>query len=385
MAAAFGMLGLAELVRNGLLVGLLSNAIDQKLGLPVALAATAWAVHLGADTVMRGPAGLMIARYGPRWPMLLGAAVCLLAVLLFPLTAHRAWLLLLVAALQGVGFSAMWPGVMNLTADSAREGYQARALTFVGAAAMPFVGAGVLLFAALNARPAAYAFALAAALQALALVLVPFVPRRRPTAAAVDGPPPRLGAAALRPLLPLLPAAFMQTLTMTLIGFWIFRLAPHFGLSYGMTVGLLGFCAVLGYGLMPFTGRLADGGRGRLCVMVGYALLSLGLAGFLLTPPLWALFAFGTVAGVGYAFLTPGWAALVTQTLPEAERPGAWGLLMTAENIGVALGPVVSGLMLSAMGPTGPFAAGAGLALATSLLYVFTRFGRAPAPKATGA
>ena len=79
------------------------------------------------------------------------------------------------------------------------------------------------------------------------------------------------------------------------------------------------------------------------------------------------------LVGVGYAFIMPGWAALVTGRLPEAERPAAWGALMTVENVGTSLGPLVGAFAYRTLGPTGPFITGASLALLTALGYVVFR------------
>ncbi|MFD1732602.1 MFS transporter [Deinococcus malanensis] len=173
--------------------------------------------------------------------------------------------------------------------------------------------------------------------------------------------------------MPLLPAALMQTLTQALIGNWLFRMAPKFGLEYWDLVALLVVGGAVAFGSMPFTGRIADRGRARLAVTVGYALVALGLAGFAFMPPVWTLFLLAACTGLGYAFLTPGWAALVAQTLPEAQRPAAWGVLMTVENGGFAAGPLLGGLALQQAGVRGPFALGAVLALITSLGYVLFR------------
>lgn len=374
MSAAL-TLGLAEFVRNGLYAAYLTQVIDTRFGLPLAAAASAWTVHLVADTLMRGPAGALINRFGLRAVMFAGAALSLLAVALLPL-AHHLWLLLLLSALHGVGFSAMWPGTMNLTADAAREGYQGRALTFVNVAVTPLIGAGVLVYGALAGRGDSVPLTLAIGIQAGATLLSLLVPRQRPMQGESGAvATPRLPTAQLaRQLAPLLPAAFMQTLTLTLLGLWLFRIAPGLGLDYWGLVGLLVTGGVAAFAAMPLTGKVADGGRALLAVTLGYALVGAALAGFVLKPPVAVMYLLGPLAGVGYAFLAPGWAALVTRVLPEAQRPAAWGVLMSVENIGVALGPLLGALAYDHLGgATGPFKVSAALALLTSLGYVLFR------------
>lgn len=370
VGAAALTLACAEFVRSGLYAAYLSQVTDTLFHLPPAVAGAAWTAHVVADTVMRGPAGALIQRYGPRRVVLAGVVLSLTALsLLF--AAHSAWLLLLIAALHGVGFSPMWPAAMNLTADAARPGYEGRVLTVVSTSVMPLTGLGFMAYGLLARRGDLLPVWIALGLLASAALLALLLPDRRAAPPAEQAPqqPRRLTQA----LLPLLPAALMQTLTQSVIGYWLFRTAPKFGLTDWHLIALLVTGGVVAFGSMPFTGRVADGGRARLAVTVGYGLVALGLAGFALLPPVWALFPLAACAGLGYAFLTPGWAALIAQTLPEAQRPAAWGVLMTVESAGFAAGPLLGGLALQAIGVRGPFALGAVLALITSLGYVVFR------------
>lgn len=376
VVAAALTLACSEFVRSGLYGAYLQQAAPGLLGLPkkeaVAVAATAFSVHFITDTVMRSPVGVLISRRGVRPVMLAGAALCVVAMALLTLT-HSIWLLLLVAALHGVGFSALWPGLVNLTAEAAYESHQGRTLTAVTMSVMPSVGLGVLVLGALGGRPFGQVALLIVAVQALALVGALFV-RVRPRPVPAERPPARTRIrVAARALAPLIPAAFMQTLTLTLLGPLLFTLYPELGLSYWSMVGVLGVGGVVAFASMPFTGRVADGGRARLAVTLGFALLGLGLALFAATPPVWTLFPLAALVGLGYAFLSPGWAALVVSRLPEAERPAAWGVLMTMENIGTSLGPLLGAFAYRQYGLPGPFVTGAVLAALTALGYVAFR------------
>ncbi|THF86346.1 MFS transporter [Deinococcus sp. KSM4-11] len=377
--AAVVALGGSEFVRSGLYGAYLQQAAPHLLGLPkkeaVAVAATAFTVHFISDTVMRSPAGVLIARHGARPVALVGAILSLIAMTLLLTVTHSVWLLLLIAALHGVGFSAMWPTLMNLTAEAAHETHQGRTLTAVSMAVTPMIGLGVLLLGALGGRPYGQVMGLVVAVQALSLAAAFALPARRGRREPSPQRPParsRLKVAA-RALAPLIPAAFMQTMTMTLLGPLLFTLYPELGLSYWSMVAVLGTGAVVAFASMPFTGRIADRGRARLAVMLGFTLLALGLGGIATTPPLWALFPLAALVGVGYAFIAPGWAALVVSRLPERERPAAWGALMTFENIGTSVGPLVGAFAYRQLGTPGPFAVGAVLATVTALGYIIFR------------
>ncbi|MFC4426760.1 MFS transporter [Deinococcus navajonensis] len=372
--AAAVTLACAEFVRSGLYAGYLIPVIDSPqhmYQLPAAVGGFAWTTHLVTDTLMRGPAGLMLQRYGPRRVVLGGALLCLLALsLLF--FVKSAWMLLLVAALHAVGFSPMWPATMNLTADAAKAGYEGRVLTTVSTAVMPLSGLGLIVYGAVGRTTDLLPVLMTLGVMGAGTLLSLLLPLRRtltPVAVPEEGRP-RLNPSVLPALLPLLPAALMQTLTQSLIGAWLIRIAPSFGLEYWQLIALLVVGGGVAFASMPLTGRVADQGRARLTVTIGYALVGLGMLGFTLLPPLWLLFVLAGVIGLGYAFLTPGWAALVAQTLPEAQRPAAWGMIMTVESAGTAAGPSLGGLALQLAGVRGPFALSGLMALVTALGYV---------------
>ncbi|GBF03850.1 major facilitator superfamily transporter [Deinococcus aerius] len=377
VAAAALALACAEFVRSGLYGAYLTQASPELLGLPereaVAVAATAFSAHFLTDTLCRGPAGALIARYGARRVLLAGSALSLAALALLP-GVHIGWELILMAAVHALGFAALWPAAMNLTAGAARPGYQGRALTLVSMCVMPMIGAGFLLLGALAPGGTTLVPLLVLGVQALGLIAVLGVPGRGPRlAAAAPTPRRRRMRVAARALAPLLPAALMQTLTLTLLGPLLFTLARELGLDFWGMVVMLVVGGAAAFGSMPLTGRVADRGRARLALVVGYSLIGLALGTIAGTPPVWALYGLAAVAGLGYAFVAPGWAALVAGTLPEAERPAAWGAVMTVENAGTALGPLVGAFAYRHLGTPGPFLVGAVLALLTAGGYTLFR------------
>lgn len=371
VVAAALVLICAEFVRSGFYMGYLARVIDTSYHLPVTVVGAAWSAHLTADTLMRGPAGALLQKFGPRLVVMAGAALCLLAFALLPL-AHAGWMIFVVAVLHGIGFSPLWPATMNLTADAAKEGYQGRTLSLVSTSVMPFTGVSLFIYGALAKSWAVWpTVLLSLAFLGLSLLLSLSLPQRRITVQQDEKPHTTREVA--RALVPLIPAALMQTLTQSMVGAWILVVAPKLGLSDWHLMALLALGGGLAFGAMPFTGKVADRGRARFAVALGYALVGLGFLGFALTPPLWALFALVAVVGLGYAFLTPGWAALITQMLPEQQRPAAWGVLMTVESGGFAAGPLLGGLAIAQAGPAGLFGLGAVLALLTAGGYTLFR------------
>lgn len=377
VVAAALVLMFAEFVRSGFYMGFLART-NTHFHLTDFAVGAAWSAHLYTDTLMRGPAGAAIQRFGPKRVVMAGAALCLAALSLL-LVAQSNWMIFLIAILHGIGFSPMWPATMNMTADAAKDGYQGRVLSLVSTSIMPMAAAGTFVFAVLAVRvnPSAVIIMTLSVLTA-GLLLTLTLPNRRP-AHIEEAHKEKVSTSVWRALLPLLPAALMQTLTQSLIGSWIMKLSPRLGLSDLDLIGLLIVGGALAFGAMPFTGKVADRGRARFAVALGYALVGLAFVGFATLPPVWALFILAPIAGLGYAFLTPGWAALITQMLPEAQRPSAWGVLMTVESAGFAAGPLLGGLALAKggaeHGPNWLFGTGAALALLTALGYtVFRRY-----------
>ena len=371
------LLACAEFVRSGLYAGYLPQVVGDLLGLPranaVVFSGSAFTAHFIADTAMRGPAGAALLRFGLRPVVLAGAALSLFALFLMSVT-HTGWVLLLAAALHGAGFSPLWPAVMSLTTASAHATHQGRVLTTVSMSVMPFIGLSVLTLGALAQAPHGAVFGLCLALLAASLALGLLLPQRLPSAKEPAPQDRRQGVrVAARALAPLIPAAFLQTLTMALLGPLLFTLYKDLGLTYWGMVALLGLGGAVAFGSMPQTGKLADLGRARLAVTLGFACLALSLGGIALRPAAWALYPLAALLGLGYAFIAPGWAALVAQRLPEAQRPAAWGTLMTVENLGTSLGPLLGAFAYRTLGVPGPFVTGAALALLAALGYVAFR------------
>ena len=380
-AAAFS-LACAEMIRSGLYLSYLgqSTLAQDALGVAPSVVGLAWALHIGADTVMRGPAGLLIARYGLRPVMIAGAALSLLALALLP-AAHAGWALLLIAVLHGVGFSAAWPGAMNLTADSTEDGVQGRALTAVSMVILPFIGLGYFLFGTLRDAPLQSVYLLSLGVLGLSLLAAFLLPAR-----AVRGPAREVMNAearreVLRRLRPLLPAALMQTVTLSLFGQVLFRVTDELNLTYWTMIAILVTGGAAAFGSLPFIGKVADRGRATLTLTAGFGLIALGMGGIALLPPTWALFPLAALVGLGFAGVQPGWGALVTRTLPEPQRPAAWGVLMTLENIGTAVGPLLGTLAFVQLGARGPFALGALLSLLATVFYVLFRHAFPPAQR----
>lgn len=376
------LLGLCELVRTGLYVGFLPQQLGSE-GLPLTAAGLAWTVHYGADTLCRSPGGHLVERFGLRPVLAASALVSLITVFAMPF-ASTTLILVMLAALHGAALSPIWPAVMTLSSVLAPEENQPRAVSLVSVAAGPFTGIGFLGIGALSSLHFAstnatsrlhdiggWPLAVLLGVQGAALLLAFTLrsSRLRP-----DIPKRQTAPTSLRRTLAfLLPAALVQTLALSLLGPVITPFTEHMGLGQWGLVGLLVVGAGTAYSLLGVTGRLTSRYGPRPMLVLGLLLAAAGLALMATLPPVWVYFVLAALLGVGYACLLPGWGGLVSSLLPQEGRAASWGVVMTAENVGMASGPLLGTFAWDRLGMTAPFLVGAALFVLTASVYLWPR------------
>jgi EmrB/QacA subfamily drug resistance transporter len=97
-------------------------------------------------------------------------------------------------------------------------------------------------------------------------------------------------------------------------------------------------------------GRFGDTFGRRPLLYIGLALF--GIASFFsgLASGGYSLILFRALQGLGVAMIIPSSLALISDTFPESERGRAIGIWTSATGIGLALGPVVGGVITSSLG-----------------------------------
>jgi EmrB/QacA subfamily drug resistance transporter len=116
-------------------------------------------------------------------------------------------------------------------------------------------------------------------------------------------------------------------------------------LQWVMTILMLALTAC-----MVISGKLADLYGRRLCLYAGlisFAVSSL-IAGF--SPTINWLIAARFLQGISIAFLYTAPVAIIPSLFPEHHRGRATGLLIGANGLGLAIGPVIGGLIVSTLG-----------------------------------
>jgi MFS family permease len=102
--------------------------------------------------------------------------------------------------------------------------------------------------------------------------------------------------------------------------------------------------------LLAPVGRLADAFGRKQLYLYGFALFTLASAACGLAPTLPLLIGFRVLQAVGAALLQANSVALVTTSVPAERVRGALGVQAAAQALGLALGPVVGGVLVQGLG-----------------------------------
>ncbi len=77
--------------------------------------------------------------------------------------------------------------------------------------------------------------------------------------------------------------------------------------------------------------------------------------------------------GVAYSMTLPSWHSVPDFAINREKRGAMWGMFMTIEGLGTALGPIVGGRLWDLVSPQAPFFLSGGVVGTMGLLYVFLR------------
>ncbi|TSA88147.1 MFS transporter [Deinococcus detaillensis] len=372
------LLMVSEFVRAGLIVAFLPLMAAQ-YGLSTAQVGSIVGIHYLMDALAKGPVGLVTQRLG-LGGALIGSSVLGLGVILAVLGGAGFWPLLMLAAVWGVFYAALWPSVMAVSQQYAVTGREARALSLTNLSVAPGIALGTLGIGQLMLRSPAGVPTLLLAAQAVVTVLALSLAALRLSSGEkgsgeTGGNETRSQSfehwkAQWQKVAALLPAAFAQMLAPGLLVTLFYPLLRRLNLSLTDLLGpaVLGGACLLAALLLA--GRLADQLSPRAVLGPGLLLLAFtfGLGGYsaeLLTRSLWLIAA---LIGLGYGTFMAGWNGLVGQTLPPQNRAAAWGVVMATEALGYSLGPVLGGALWQS-GGVRVFWLGAGVFLLAQLYY----------------
>ena len=123
------------------------------------------------------------------------------------------------------------------------------------------------------------------------------------------------------------------------------HLAPAWS---GLVAGWIGLSGLV---LAIPTGALADRIGSRRALLAVAAVLAVGFAAFGQVHTSWQAIGVGTLLGLGGAPLIGVWNTVLSGAVPVADRQLMFGLLFAVNNLGVAIGGVVGGLIADVHAP----------------------------------
>ncbi len=371
-----GILGLAEFARGALIVSLLPAFVTGPLGAPITIVGWALSSHYFLDTVFRGPSGWLVDRIGPPRVLTIGVAIEILALIGAMNTHSPDWVIVFVAIL-GIGTATHWPAVVTGTNRLTPPERRASIMGLVFAAWLTGAGLGpVFINFLLQGRDrTAFLVLIAADIVAFIFTIVVYDPRLSHIHEAKDRVHNWLKT--LKPFRAVLPGMFVQNMTM---GVMLPILQPfvsrvlHFNhwQFAELLVGSGAFTVLL---LVPM-GRFTDRFGLKVPLIAGFFLAGGSLAAVGLLRHFWPLIFAGGLLGFSYAMILPSWNAFLAGMIPKEIEGWLWGVFMTVEGMGMAVGPII-GARLFGYRIWAPFMVSAAILLIMGVFYTVYPLGKA--------
>jgi EmrB/QacA subfamily drug resistance transporter len=144
--------------------------------------------------------------------------------------------------------------------------------------------------------------------------------------------------------------AFIGQVDASIVQLILPALESHFhanlsSVSWVATAYLLAYAS-----LLPVFARLSEMFGRKSLYLAGYAVFAMATVCCGMAPSLRALIAFRVLQGVGGSLLGANSLTILAKAAGPARRGRAMGLFATAQAIGISLGPIVGGVLLSTLG-----------------------------------
>lgn len=335
------ILGLAEFSRGALIVSLLSAYVTGPLGASITIVGWALSSHYFMDTVFRGPSGWLVDRLGVTRILTAGLVIEILAFVGIMNTMSPDWVIVFVALL-GVGTATHWPAVVtgiNRLTPTERRGSM---MGMVFAAWLTGSGIGPVLINFLLGGRDRLAFLVLIAADILAFSISLTVSDSRLQQMIKHSSPIRHRFRVLWPFRFVIPGMFFQNMT---LGIMLPILQPftsrvlHLN-HWQFAELLLGSGAFTVLLLVPM-GKITDHFGLRVPLVGGFFVAGVSLLGFGLLRHFMELVLIGGILGLSYAMILPSWNAFLAEMIPKDMEGWLWGVFMTVEGFGMAVGPIV--------------------------------------------
>lgn len=363
------ILGLAEFARGALLISLIPAYITGPLAAPLILVGWAVSSHYFLDTVCRGPAGWLVDRVGPARVLTLGLAIEVMALVAAMNTRHPDLVVIFVAIL-GVGTATHWPAVVTGANRLTPTQQRASVMGLIFATWLTGAGIGPVAINFLLGGQDRVAFLILVVADVMAFVATILLTDPRLGAQMHESVHPGRWLKVLWPFRTIIPGMFLQNMTLGLM-MPILQPFTHQVLKlsqWQFAELLLGSGAFTVLLLVPM-GRITDRFGLKVPLVGGFFLAGLSLIGLGLIRQFLLIVLIGGLAGLAYAMILPAWNAFLANQIPKEIEGWLWGVFMTVEGLGMAVGPVV-GARLFELASWAPFLASAGVLLIMGSYYL---------------
>lgn len=333
---------------------------------------------LGA-VLSRASATTLMRLAGRRHVIIIGGIVSVVGALLTPLAAE-AWQLIAIRACHGAAFGAVSTLTVSGILSAVPAGRRAEAAGYLGIASTVATAIGPLLAVTLVAGDgyaglftAAVVFTVIAALVSLVVELPDGRDERRPTSsrARINRP---LGE--LTVVIALIGVAYSGIIAYLAAHATALDAAWSIGAYFGLHAGF----AMIGRLLI---GRVQDRFGDNVVVYPVLVAFAVNLLLLALATDATLIIVAGVFMGIGFGMFLPTMQAAAARLVPAAGMNTAVAAVFLSVDLGVGVGPLLLGSVVSAAGFSGMYGVLSGVVVIAGVFYALThgrRAGRRPSP-----
>jgi DHA1 family multidrug resistance protein-like MFS transporter len=374
-------LTLSEFVRGALTLTLLPTYGRTVLGFAVEWTGLALSIHYLADNLLRAPAGWLADRVGQRFVLLIGFAIAVPAVF-WMMHVTSVWQLLLCTGLYGIAVTPMWPAAISGIGAATPQVKRGAFMGYVYVFWMVGTGLGPVLINLVIGRTYTWAFWILIVVDALGFLLA-WMLVHTSKAGQVRGALEHKDLHRhhkdywkslwqnVRQVAFLFPGMFAQTFAVAslipILSLYAKVVLHVSGAMYSTILVLGGICTII---LLIPAGKLVDKYGPRHFLVSAFLGAGVILALYPFYHTMWTTFLAVGLLGISYAFILPSWNSVLDHSIDPDKKGILWGVFMTVEGLGSAVGPYIGGLMWDTVSPEAPFWLSAGVILVMGLLYI---------------
>lgn len=348
MIPIVAVLFLVQFVYGAYLISFYSSFAVDQLHLSVAIIGVSLTIHYITDNVAKNVIGYLLDHFSPRLVVNIGLVISLLGLFIVKYAVYP-WILILSAAIYGVGISPIWIVCLSRVSEENR----AAQMGFLYMIWMVGLGLGSVIINFVMDKSVALAFWVMIFVWLgawLLSLLITHVQKRHVNVISFKKQFKMLWKR-LRTMRPLLPGMILQTSAASMLvpilpTFAVDKLGlTHSQYSYVLLTG--GIFAVAG--LIPF-GKLSDVIGKKWFLVIGFITFGIGLGLLAWNTSLSTIFILAAIIGASYSAVLPSWNALLSEQVPHDQAGLGWGFFSSIEGIGVMVGPVLGGVIGDAFG-----------------------------------